>query len=199
MPYMMGSLGHYAVEIRDPHQGVQLLDKAARHLDGRSLAAARAWLASLRAVAYGALHDRTAMTESLNTAERLADRNPHEAQWPWVFAFTSAKVARYQSSAFAKLGDLSAARSVYAAANPTMTTPKSQALAKVEHALLLASAGHQDEAARIGVEALRVGRKYGSERIVANIRTLPSKLPERSREMEDLDRMLISLYGQEQW
>lgn len=196
--YMLGSLGHFAVEIGDPHQGAQLLDKAARQLGNRSPAAARAWLASLRAVAFGALRDRTAMTDALRTAERLADRQPGEAQWPWVFAFTSAKVARYQSSALAKLGDLSAARSVYASAIPSMTTPKPQALAKIEYALLLAGTGHHDEAARLGGEALRVGKQYGSERIVSNVRTLRSKLPVHSREVDDLDDMLISLYDGEQ-
>lgn len=197
--YMLGSLGHFAVEIGDPHQGAQLLDKAARHLDRRTPAAARAWLASLRAVAFGALRDRTAMTAALTTAERLADRQPAETQWPWVFAFTSAKVARYQSSALAKSGDLTAAKSVYATAIPSMTAPKPRALAKVEHALLLAGTGHVDEAAKLGTEALRVGRQYGSERIVSTVRTLRSKLPRRSAVVDDLDHMLITLYDEEQW
>ncbi|WP_338596762.1 hypothetical protein [Saccharopolyspora sp. SCSIO 74807] len=196
--YMIGSLGHFAVEIGDPHQGALLLDKAARQLDNRSPAAARAWLASLRAVAFGALRDRRAMTESLATAERLADRRPGEAQWPWVFTFTSAKVARYQSSALVKFGDLAAARNVYATAIPAMTAPKQQSLAKIEYALLLAGTGHQDEAAKLGVEALRVGKQYGSERIVSNVRTLRAKLPQHSREVEDLDHMLITLYDEDQ-
>lgn len=197
--YMIGSLGHFAVEIGDPHQGVRLLDKASRQLDGSSPVAARAWLASLRAVAFGALRDRAAMTEALTTAERMADRRPSEAQWPWVYAFTSAKVARYQSSALAKYGDLSAARSAYATAAWSMTTPKPRALAKIEHALLLAGTGHQDEAAKLGVEALQVGKQYGSERIVSNVRTLRSGLPDRGREVEDLDQMLITLYDEDQW
>ncbi|WP_139219490.1 helix-turn-helix domain-containing protein [Actinopolyspora alba] len=197
--YMIGSLGHFAVEIGDPHQGVRLLDKAARQLDNSSPVAARAWLASLRAVAFGALRDRAAMTGALTTAERLADRHAGEARWPWVFAFTAAKVARYQSSALAKFGDVSAARSVYAAVVPSMAAPKPQALAKVEHALLLARAAHQDEAAKLGLEALRVGKRYRSERIVSNVRTLRSELPEGGREVEDLDRMLTKLYDEDQW
>lgn len=62
----------------------------------------------------------------------------------------------------------------------------------------LAGTGHHDEAARLGGEALRVGKQYGSERIVSNVRTLRSKLPVRSREVKDLDDMLISLYDGEQ-
>lgn len=197
--YMIGSLGHFAVEIGDPHQGVQLLDKAARQLANGSPAAARAWLASLRAVAFGALRDRPGMTEALNTAERLADRHLGEAQWPWVFAFTSAKVARYRSIALAKFGDLSAARGVYAAAIPSMTAPKPQALAKIEYALLLAGTGHENEAAKLGLEALRVGKQYSSERIVSNVRTLRSKLPEQTREAGDLDQLLITLYDGDPW
>lgn len=191
--YMLGSLGHFAVEIGDPRRGAQLLDRADRHLDDRSPAAARAWLASLRAVACGALRDRAAMTEALATAERLADREPGEAQWPWVFAFTSAKVARYQSSALARFGDLTAARKAYAAI-PAATAPKPQALAKVEHALLLAGTGHHDEAARLGAEALRVGERYGSERIITEVRALRARLPERSTALDPM-----STDTEEQW
>ncbi|PRW64678.1 hypothetical protein CEP50_04860 [Actinopolyspora mortivallis] len=197
--YMMGSLGHFAVEIGDPHQGVRLLDKAARQLDKSSPVAARAWLASLRAVAFGALRDRAAMSEALTAAERLADRRPGQAQWPWMFAFTSAKVARYQCSALAKYGDLSAARNVYSTTVPSMTAPKPQALVKIEYALLLAEKGHHDEAAELGAQALWVGKQYDSERIVSHVRTLRSKLPDHSREVEDLDQMLTTLYDEDQW
>jgi choline dehydrogenase-like flavoprotein len=47
--------------------------------------------------------------------------------------------------------------SVYAAAIPSMTTPKPQALAKTEYAQLLAGTEHKDEAAKLGIEVLRVG------------------------------------------
>ena len=56
----------------------------------------------------------------------------------------------------------------------------------------------EDEAAKLGVEALRVGKQYGSERIVSNVRTLRAKLPQHSREVEDLDHMLITLYDEDQ-
>lgn len=39
----------------------------------------------------------------------------------------------------------------------------------------------------------------GSERIVSNVRTLRSKLPGHSCEVEDLDQMLITLYDEDQW
>lgn len=137
------------------------------------------------------------MRERIAGAERLADRRPGDAQWPWVFAFASAKAARYESSAWR--GDLSAARSVYTAAIPSMTTPKPQALAKIEYAQLLAHTGHHDEAATLGGEALRVGKQHGSERIISNIRNLRSKIPAQCEEVEDLDHMLITLYDEDQW
>ncbi|MEV0696965.1 hypothetical protein AB0I53_03460 [Saccharopolyspora sp. NPDC050389] len=197
--YMTASLGHYAVENGDPNQGLYFLNRAARHHDGRTPAAARAWLASLYAVAYGAMGNRASTLEALRTAQRYADRRPVEAQWPWVFAFTAAKAARYQSSALAALGDLSGSRTAYSAAIPTMTAPKPLALAKVEHANLLATMRREDEACRLAVEALQVGKKYGSERIVANVRSLRSRWSTDCRDARLLDQMLIGLYDKEQW
>lgn len=195
--YMTASLGHYAVESGDPKQGLQLLNQAARNHDGHTPAAARAWLASLRAVALGAIGDGVSAVEALNEAQRLADRKPSAAQWPWVFAFSSAKVARYQSSALAKLGDLTGSRIAYTAAMATITAPKPQALAKVEHANLLVSFKQVDEACELAVDALQVGKAYGSERIVAGVRALHSKLPATSRRTRELDQMLTELYSGE--
>ncbi|MEU6269639.1 hypothetical protein [Saccharopolyspora shandongensis] len=115
------------------------------------------------------------------------------------FAFTEAKAVRYQSSALASLGDLSGSRTAYSAAIPTMTAPKPLALAKVEHANLLATMRREDEACQLAVEALQVGKKYGSERIVASVRSLRSRLSTECRDARLLDQMLIGLYDKEQW
>jgi len=192
--YMTASLGHYAVEMGDPRQGLHLLDRAAKYHDNRTPAAARAWLASLRAVAFGAMGDRAQTLDALRTAQRNTDRQASDAQWPWLFAFTSAKAARYQSTALAALGDHAGSRAAYAAAIPTITAPKPLALAKVEHASLMVSMRQEDEACRLAVEALQVGKQYGSEKIVERVRDLRSGMTTKCSDANLLDRMLIDLY-----
>ncbi|NYH79905.1 hypothetical protein FHR84_003254 [Actinopolyspora biskrensis] len=196
--YMIASLGYYAVEIGDLHQGLTLLGRAASYLDDRTSPPARAWLSSLCAVGHAAVGDHASTTKALRTAETLADREPGEAQWPWMFAFTSAKVARYQSSALARLGDVTGARSAYHAVVSDITAPKARALAQVEHAHLLAITGYTDEACTLACEALATGKQYASERIVTKVRTLRRELPPRSGQADVLDDDLIGLYGEGQ-
>lgn len=194
--YMIASLGHYAIEIGDSHQGMTLLNRAATYFDNRTPPPARAWLSSLCAVGHAAVGDRASATEALRAAESLVDREPGDAQWPWVFAFTSAKAARYQSSALVRLGDLTGARSAYQAALPSITAPKAKAFAQVEYAHLLATTGHTDEACALASEALATGKQYASERIVTKVRTLRGELPARSSQVTALDDDLIGLYGE---
>lgn len=83
---------------------------------------------------------------------------------------------------------------------PAITAPKPKALAKVEHAQLLAgsghiaASGHEDEATRLGMEALRVLKEYGSERIVTKVTALHTTLPD-SCERDELGECLNTLYG----
>ncbi|MBB5158716.1 hypothetical protein BJ970_006315 [Saccharopolyspora phatthalungensis] len=197
--YMTASLGHYAVETGDPRRGLYFLDRAAQYQDSRTPAAARAWLACLRAVAYGAIGDRAQTLDALRTAQRNADRQTSDAQWPWMFAFTSAKAARYQSSALAALGDYSGSCTAYATAIPAITAPKPRSLAKVEYANLLVTMRQEEEACRLAVEALQAGQQYGSERIVERVRDLRSRMSTACRDAELLDHMLIGLYTKERW
>ncbi|MEU5851342.1 hypothetical protein [Saccharopolyspora shandongensis] len=76
--------------------------------------------------------------------------------------------------------------------NPKLST-------KACHANLLATMRREDEACQLAVEALQVGKKYGSERIVANVRSLRSRLSTDCRDARLLDQMLIGLYDKEQW
>lgn len=145
---------------------------------------------------HAALGDSTATTTALRAAERLAAR-PGEPQWPWVFPFTPAKVARYQSGALARLGDVRAARTAYSSAAPALTSPKPRALAQIEHAQVLARAGHVSEACHLAAEAATVGQRYGSERITERARRFRAALPARTTEAAELDDALTALYEQE--
>lgn len=197
--YMTASLGHFAVETGHPRQGVILLDRAAAQLDRSAPDTARAWLASLHAVAHAALGDRTATLASLRAAEKLTSRRRGEPQWPWVFTFDRAKAARYQAGALGRLGDLAAARSAFVAAEPALTAPKPRALAQVEKAHVLAGSGGVGEGCQLAAEALAIGRTYGSERITTRVRDFRARLPARTGEARELDDALDALYDGESW
>ncbi|GAA1243270.1 hypothetical protein GCM10009676_31060 [Prauserella halophila] len=192
--YMTASLGHFAVESGDPWQGTRLLDRAAAQLDDTAPDAARAWLASLHAVAHAALGDHAATRAGLRTAERLTGRQRGEPHWPWVFAFDDAKAARYQAGALARLGDARAAATAYQAAAPTLAAPKPRALAQLDHARALAAVGRLGEGCRLAADAARTGHAYTSERITARVREFRGTLPARCAEARELDDTLAELY-----
>ncbi|WP_010694660.1 hypothetical protein [Saccharopolyspora spinosa] len=104
------------------------------------------------------------------------------------------KAARYQSTALAALGDYSGSRTAYTTALPAIIAPKPLALAKVEYADLLVSVRQEDEAYGLAVEALQVGKQYGSEKIVDRVRDLLSRMATTCGDAKRLDRMLIDLY-----
>jgi hypothetical protein len=197
--YMTASLGHFAVEAGHARQGVTLLDRAAGQLDKTAPDTARAWLASLHAVAYAAIGDRTATLAALRQAEKLTSSRRGEPHWPWVFTFDRAKAARYQAAALSRLGDLRAAREAYLDAAPALTAPKPLALAQVEQADVLARAGHIAEGCALAVEALASGRAYNSERITTRVRDFRAALPAKTAAACMLDDALAVLYGRETW
>jgi hypothetical protein len=117
-----------------------------------------------------------------------------EPYWPWVFVFDRAKASCYQAAALAHLGDLPAAAAAYDAAQPALTRAKPRALAQLDQARVLASAGRYGEGCQLAADALRTGREYGSERIIMRVRDFRAALPARTVEAHDLDDALASLY-----
>lgn len=195
--YMTASLGHFAVETGDSNQGLALLLRASQQLDASASDTARAWMASLLAVGYASTGDRKQTLVELRRAESLVARQDDEPQWPWVFAFSPAKAARYRASALGRLGDLRAARTAYAAAGPALTAAKPRALAQIEHARVLASTGDVAGGCSLATEALAVGRAYGSERITSRVREFRSSIAMHTAEARQLDDALAALYERE--
>jgi tetratricopeptide (TPR) repeat protein len=192
--YMTASLGHYAVETGDGGAGLALLHTASAQMGQNAPDSAGAWLSSLLAVAYAATGDRKAALAALDHAERLADRQRGEPQWPWVFAFDGAKAARYQASALGRLGDHRAARRAFAAAAPALGADKPRALAQVEHAHVLAQSGNVEQGCALAADALRIGLALRSERITRVARTFRATLPTRTTAARPLDDALATLY-----
>ncbi|WP_245645803.1 hypothetical protein [Pseudonocardia acaciae] len=191
--YMTASLGHFAVESGDPRQGMTLLDRAAAQLDPSAPSTARAWLASLHAVAYATLGNRQATYAALRTAENATSRPHGEPVWPWVFSFDRDKAARYQAEALAGLGDFRAAAAAFEAVSPS-GGPKPRALAQVKRARALAAIGDVERSCALALEALRVGLDYSSERVTSRVRAFRASLPVRTRAAGALDDALAALY-----
>lgn len=196
--YMTASLGHYAVEMGDARAGLTLLRTAASQLSADAPDSAGAWMSSLLAVAYAAGGDRANAMGALRRAERLVDRQRGEPQWPWVFAFDAAKAARYQASALTRLGDYRAARVAFESADSALTAEKPRALAKVEHAQVLARCGDVEGGCALAAAALGVGITYHSERITRLARAFRAELPPRTVEARALDDALATLYGRDE-
>ncbi|MFB9432952.1 hypothetical protein ACFFR8_26605, partial [Streptoalloteichus tenebrarius] len=178
----------------DPRQGLLLLDRAAAQLERGAPRTARAWLSSLHAVAYAAVHDRPSALAAMRRAEKLISGRQEEPRWPWVFAFDVPKLARYQSVALGQLGELRAARAAFDVAAPSLRTPKPRALALVDHAFTLALSGQIGQACALATEALDIGRRYDSERVITRVRAFRTSLPASASEAEALDTALVDLY-----
>ena len=192
--YMTASLGHFAVEAGDARQGLVLLKRAEAQMSPAAPSSARAWLASLHAVAHAELRDTASAHAALRMAESFAGRQSGEPVWPWVFTFDMAKVARYQATAFARLGDVQAATTAFHAASPALTGPKPRALALLDHAQVLARSGLVGDGCALATEALRLGRDFGSERITTGVRTFRAGLPAHASDTRELDNQLTALY-----
>jgi hypothetical protein len=192
--YMTASLGHYAVETGDSRAGLALLHTASAQMGQDAPDSAAAWMSSLLATAYAATGNRKAALSALDHAEHLANRQRGEPRWPWVFAFDSAKAARYQASALGRLGDHRAARRAFDAAAAALGADKPRALAQVEHAHVLARSGDIGAGCALAAEALRIGLTLRSERITRRTRSFRASLPTRTREARPLDDALSTLY-----
>lgn len=192
--YMRGSLGQFAIDTGDTEQGIVLLHRAEQQLPKGAPDASRAWLSSLLAQGHADRGDGVQARGSLRHAERWTARDGADVAWPWLFPFGTAKAARYQAETFAKLGDSSAVGEAYAAAGPALTAPKPRALAQLSQARVQAGAGCVGEGCELAVQALRTGRAYGSERILARVRDFRATVPARSVETAELDDALVKLY-----
>ncbi len=192
--YMTASLGHYAVETGDGRAGLTLLHRAAAQLGAEAPDSASAWLASLLAVAHASTGDRNGALAALQRAERLAERQHGEPQWPWVFVFDGTKAARYQASTLARLGDHRAAKVAFAAAAPALLAEKPRALVQVEHAYVLARSGDIEAGCALAAQALTIGLAFHSERITRLAREFRASLPGKTAEARPLDEALATLY-----
>jgi hypothetical protein len=195
--YMQGSFGQYATLAGDPAYGLRLVQDAAGRLPRSAPATARAWLACHEAVALSYLGDRSAL-KAVDAAQRHADAAASaggEPVWPWVFPFDSAKIAGYRATVASRLGLAGMAMESFSRAD-TARSPKQAALVAVEHARVLATAGHLDQACKLAVAAYDIGHQYESERVQQAVRQFRTSLrPRLGPVTAELDERLHTTYG----
>jgi transcriptional regulator with XRE-family HTH domain len=188
---MLQGRGTFEIRSGDPRGGVPLLQAARRELDKAGAPAGiYARLAAFEALGHAAMRDRKAALAELRNSESVSDSGRGDLRWPWIFPFDEASAVRYQASTFAALNDLPAARTAFATALPTLTMPRPRAEVQTDHARALARAGHFDEACALAAEALAVGKRYGFERIIREVRALRAELPAGTRVTAALDDAL---------
>ncbi|GAA1080162.1 helix-turn-helix domain-containing protein [Nocardiopsis composta] len=170
--YMLGSLAAFEIDADDPALGLSLAHEAGRRLSPGAHPTATAWLACVRALGHAGMGAGDEADQEIALAEQAVNRSDNaEPPWPWVFAFDHAKVAGYRALAAVRLHRPHQARAAFAEAfTGTRPGPKQSAILQVELAKAHADAGDGDEALRLAADALAVGVRLQSERVVDRVR-----------------------------
>ncbi|MDT0302719.1 helix-turn-helix transcriptional regulator [Streptomonospora wellingtoniae] len=170
--YMTGSLAAFETDTEDAAAGLDLAGEAARLLGPDAHPTATAWLACTRAMAHATLGDAEAADAQIATAEHAVERSDNTGPpWPWVFPFTSAKVAGYRALTGVRLHRPHEARAAFVEAfGGVRPSPKQGAGLMVELASAHADAGDVDEAFSLAAESLRIGAHFRSDRLISRVR-----------------------------
>jgi transcriptional regulator with XRE-family HTH domain len=200
--YMLGSLAAFEIDNGDGTNGLDLIARARQHLAGTEHPAPHAWLAAIEALGHVA-----ARTGS-GAADRALDRAAAAIEarsavspppWPWMFPFDNAKLAGYRAVTYVRLGRSADALASFAESLATaQPAPKQRAVVMLE----VATAGCQegfsqrdttriDEAFQLAGDALTVGARYGSERVIQRCRTFRrSYVGPSTAQVKDFDQQL---------
>ncbi|MDA0564579.1 helix-turn-helix transcriptional regulator [Streptomonospora sp. S1-112] len=172
--YMLGSLAFFETDNGDAAAGLELAGEAGRLVGAGAHPTAAAWLACVRAVAHAALGEPRAADRAIAAAEAaVARRDNADPPWPWVFPFDAAKVAGYRALAAVRLDRPADARRAFTEAfGQAAPAAKQRGVLMVEMARAHLAAGDVDEAFRLAGEALDVGLRHGSDRLVSRVRGL---------------------------
>lgn len=170
--YMLGSLAAFETDNGDAAVGLELTREAGRLVGAGAHPTAAAWLACVRAVAHAALGEARAADRAIAAAEAaVARRDNAQPPWPWVFPFDAAKVAGYRALVAVRLRRPADARRAFAEAfAQAAPATKQRGVLMVEMARAHIAAGEVDEAFRLAGDALGIGVRYGSDRLVSRVR-----------------------------
>ncbi|WP_255948850.1 helix-turn-helix domain-containing protein [Streptomyces odontomachi] len=197
--YQIGSLAQFEAHAGNAAQGLALIRKARLELQDHPLAIATAWLFAIEALAHAAAGDQQAADQSLTQAARAAEQAPAEepAPWPWIFAFSGAKVAAMRLTCGALLGLPSWVTSSMRDAKETLSSghEKQRALLMLDIASAQVAAGRVDGGFSLATQALETGIRYRSGRIVERARSVRRQYPSANpRVVRDFDDRLHDVY-----
>jgi transcriptional regulator with XRE-family HTH domain len=172
--YMLGSLATLSVYEGNAVEGIAILRRAAAQLDPDCPAIAVAWLSSLEGIAQADAKNERATWDALERADEavrtLASDGP--VPWPWVFKFDHEKVARHRLTCAVRLNRpqiaLSAAEDVTGFLRAGHA--KQRGLLQLDVAEAHSQSGDLEEAIRVAIEAVDLGGRVRSGRIVDRAR-----------------------------
>ncbi|QTT76317.1 helix-turn-helix transcriptional regulator [Streptomyces mobaraensis NBRC 13819 = DSM 40847] len=174
LAYQQGSLASFEVDAGNVAQGLSLIHGARRLLGRDRPAIAAAWLSSLEAVAHATAGDERAaeraLVASASEVERLHSADP--PPWPWVFVFDERKVAAARITCGARLARPRWVHSSVEDASAALSSghEKQRALLALDVASGHMASGHLDAAFTLATQALDVGLKLRSGRVVERAR-----------------------------
>jgi hypothetical protein len=174
--YMLGSLAALAVYEGIASEALAILRAAAARLGPECPMIAVAWLSSLEAIAHADAGNEAATWQALERADEAVRAIPSDGAvpWPWVFRFDHEKVARHRLTAAVRLGRPHMALAVGGDVVGFLRNghAKQRGLLQLDLAEAHLQAGEADEAFRIAVEAVDLGRHIQSGRIINRARRL---------------------------
>jgi hypothetical protein len=177
--YMVGSLAAFEIDNGDPATGLRLAGQAQQQLGSRLHPTPCAWLAVLQALGYAAIGDGKSADAAFGRASVAVSAGDGEPPpWPWIFPFDDAKLAGYQALVCVRLGRAEQAMAAFTQSmGGAQPAPKQRAVVMLEVATAARQQGtvakdtaRIDEAFGLAGEALLMGQRYGSERVVERSR-----------------------------
>ncbi|MEV7598525.1 helix-turn-helix transcriptional regulator [Kitasatospora sp. NPDC089797] len=197
MAYQLGSLAQFEAHTGNGVQAISLSKRARGVLRPGPPAVAEAWLSSVEALGHAAAGDHRSADHALTRSRTAAlpgaaDESP---PWPWVFGFDETKVASVRVTCGAKLG-LSAWVTDHT--GPALSTghTKQRALLMLDIAAGHLAAGRIEAAFALAMQALEIGIRYRSGRVIERSRALRRSFATSSppKVVRDFDERMHDVY-----
>jgi transcriptional regulator with XRE-family HTH domain len=179
--YMLGSRAAFEIDTGDHVGGLGLITLAREQMAGENHPTPRAWLAAIEALGHASAHGgERAADDAVARAGAAVEAgwDMTEPPWPWIFPFDQAKLAGYRAMVYVRLGRPGAALAAFAdSLMAPQPAPKQRAMIMLEVATAACQDGvtkkdtaRVDEAFGLAAEALALGERYDSGRVIQRSR-----------------------------
>lgn len=179
--YILGSLAAFEIDTGDHVGGLGLIARAREQMAEENHPTPRAWLAAIEALGHasevGGARAADDAVERAGVAVE-AHQGMTEPPWPWIFPFDHAKLAGYRALVYVRLGRPGDALAAFAdSLVAAQLAPKQRAMIMLEVATAACQEGVRekdtariDEAFGLASEALTLGERYDSGRVLQRSR-----------------------------